>query len=166
MGGMKDYNKGFQSGYTTGPSRLPRTFAESVGYNAGRAQRERERTRNGSIAEGAEAGAAGGGLPVIALLIVGGLLLLGMLLVIPGSPVLKLFYPAAAVVGLVLTPRVRRVLRVGTPVYIGALLGVLVGCIDLALSSPELNLFNLMSFIFVGGMVGALAIPFALLRKK
>lgn len=163
MGGMKEYNKGYQAGYTTGPSRLPKTFGESVGYNAGRAQRQRE-MRSSEGADGAAAGVSG--VPLFALLVFAGLLVAGMLLVVIGSPILKLFYPVAGVIGLILTGRVKRVLGIVTPMYVGALIGLLLGCVDLALSSPELNFYNLQMFIFVGAMLGAIGIPFAARRKK
>ncbi|KAA0214531.1 MAG: hypothetical protein DYG94_10375 [Leptolyngbya sp. PLA3] len=164
MGGMKEYNKGYQAGYTTGPSRLPRTFGESVGYNAGRAQREKERQARQGTDGAAEPGASG--IPLLALLVFAGLLVGVMLLLLIGSSLFKLCYPAVGVVGLILTPRVKRVLGILTPMYIGALIGLLLGCIDLALSSPELNFYNLKMFVFVGTMLGAIGIPFAARRKK
>lgn len=165
MSGMKEYNKGYQSGYGMGPSRIPKTFAESVGHDAGKAQRDRERGMHQSSGQGgADAGVSSGTARV--LLIIAAVLVLGMALVLLGPVLIKLFYPTAAIVGLVLTPRVKRTLGVGTPIYIGALIGMLLGCIDLALSSPQLNLYNLWMFIFVGAMLGSIGVPIALLRQK
>lgn len=165
MSGMNEYNKGYKSGYGSAPPRIPRTFVESVGHDAGRAQREREQ----SVRQSANSGGAAPGInPVVLrfLLIFAALLVLGMIMVLVGPALIKLFYPAVAIVGLIMTPRVKRALGPVTPVYIGALVGMLLGCFDLAITSAKLNLYNLWIFIFVGGMLGCIGIPIALLRKK
>ena len=61
MSGMKDYQRGYEKGYTTGPSHLPKNFTESVGYNAGQAQRQRETQARRQGAPG-DAGDATAGL--------------------------------------------------------------------------------------------------------
>lgn len=165
MGGMKEYQKGYDAGYTTGPSRMPRTFAEAVGYSAGQARRERERRpRQEAGGGGGEAGGIG---PLgLVVLVVAAASLVGLVLMALGVSVFKAIYPAAGVVGLLLTPRVRKGLGVLTPVYVGAMIGLLVGCVELAIASPELNVYNLRMFIVAGGIVGGVAIPILAMRKK
>lgn len=165
MSGMNDYNKGYKSGYGSSMPRIPKTFAESVGHDAGKAQREREQGRRQSVGQGsAEPSISPGALRL--LLIVAAVLVLGMALVLLGPVLIKLLYPAVAIVGLIMTPRAKRTLGVGTPIYIGALIGMLLGCIDLAFSSSQLNLYNLWIFIFVGAMLGTIGVPIAVLRQK
>ena len=166
MGSHREYNKGYQSGRGIGRPRIPTNFAESVGYNAGQAQRDREMGARPGDESGAGAGVGTGSRAVFFLLMIAGLLTLGMLLVVIGPHLIKLLYPAIAILGLVKTRAVKRRLGVLTPIYIGALIGMLLGCIDLALSSSRLNLHNLWIFLFVGGMIGSIGVPFAIARSK
>lgn len=168
MGGMKEYQKGYDAGYTTGPSRMPRTFAEAVGYSAGQARRERERRPRQEAGGGGGGGGEAGGIGPLGLvvLVVAAASLVGLVLMALGVSVFKAIYPAAGVVGLLLTPRVRKGLGVLTPVYVGAMIGLLVGCVELAIASPELNVYNLRMFIVAGGIVGGVAIPILAMRKK
>jgi hypothetical protein len=160
MSGMKDYMKGEQEGYSTGPKGMPKSFSEAMGQSAGEARRRQEMQRSGGGGGGPEY--VGGGVSGRTLLILAVIPLALLMLLIPFAVV----YPITAVVGLVMTGRVRRVLGIATPIYVGALVGMLLGSIELALSSSQLNLYNLMIFIFAGAMLGAIAVPFALLRKK
>jgi hypothetical protein len=165
MGSHREYNKGYQSGRGFGRPRIPTNFAESVGYNAGRAQREREMgaRHDGELSPSESVGS--GSRVVYFLLILAGLLTLGMLLILIGPHLIKLLYPGVAIFGLIKLRSVKRRLGVFTPIYLGALIGMLLGCFELAISSSQLNLNNLLIFLFAGGMIGSIGVPISLARS-
>lgn len=166
MGSHRDYNKGYQSGRGIGRPRIPTNFAESVGYHAGQAQRDREMgPRPGGVSD-AGGGVGTGSRAVLFLLIIAGLLTLGMLVLVIGPHLIKLLYPALAIFGLIKARAMKRRLGAMTPIYIGALIGMLLGCFELAISSSKLNLHNLWVFIFAGGLIGSIGVPFAVARMK
>lgn len=182
MGGMKDYNRGFNSGYNPiGSGRIPRNFAEMVGQQAGRAARERQQPPPAQRAPEPPPG----GPPVprgqpspmtyredgppragmgarLSLVVVG---LAGIALLLPSGTGKKLVVMLAAAAALTQTARVARVLGPWTPVYSGVLIGLLLGCIELLATGGRFSLYNLWIFLFLGAALGALGVPFALARR-
>lgn len=183
MGGMKDYNRGFNAGYNPiGSGRIPRNFTEMVGQQAGRAARERQQPpppaqRAPAPTPGAPAVPQGQARPMtcredasprarlgggLGLVIVG---LVGIALLLPGGTGKKLIVMLAAAAALTQTARVARALGPWTPIYAGTLIGLLLGCIELLITGARFGLYNLWIFLFLGAGIGALGVPLALARR-
>lgn len=166
MGNGEDYKKGYKSGYGIGRPGIPTNFGQMVGHNEGKAQRERELAARSTGNAGANVSSGVGTRGVLLLLAGAGILTLGVLLIVLGPTLIKLLFPLVAIVGLVKTKSLKRHLGPATPIYIGALVGMLLGCIELAITSSQLRLSNLMIFIFAGAFIGSFGVPIVLAREK
>ncbi len=156
MSFARDYEKArMRASMGIPASRMPRTMAEAMGQAQGEAERRRARQTHAPAGE-----PTGGGFLVF---LVFGVLAVGLIAGIALSPLL---FSAIAVVGLFLVGRVKRVLGVATSVYVGVLLGVLLGSIELLMRGSRVNLFNLATIMMLGGMLGALWIPIAVIRRR
>ena len=137
-------------------TRMPRNAAEAMGQVTGEAERRR-------ITENHNWGRSDGSGADFALAVVAGILVLGL---IGGATLTPLIYPALAIAGLATVGFVKRRLGLLTPVYVGVLVGILLGSAELLITGARVNLFNLTTFMFLGGTVGAIAIPVMAARRR
>lgn len=166
MGDHKDYMRGEQEGYSGMSRGLPKTFAESVGRSAGESRRQREmELRQGS----GEDTAAGEAMSPFAYLASSGAIVFVVLLLLVAFAkgiVVKLIVAGVAVAALFNAGRVRQRLGKGTPIYVGLMIGLLLGCFESIATGARLNLFNLSTFLLLGATFGSVPALIAHFRRR
>lgn len=163
MGDHKDYMRGEQEGYSGMSRGLPKTFAESVGRAAGESRRQRERELQNDAGAG---GAATSPFDFLASLVLVVGVLLVVLVALAQGIVVKLIVAGVVVAALFAVPRVRPRLGKGTPIYVGVLIGLLLGCLESIATGADLNLFNLSTFLFLGATFGSVPALIAFVRRR
>ncbi len=157
--GFEDHQRGVRDGYAGLPTAAPKNASEAIGRTEGQNQRfaDDERLRTAS------AGYASAQLPARSALVGLGLLVAWLL----GVRILVLLLLAAGLLGLAVTPWLRRLLRQATPVYLGAMLGVCMSAVSLMFSSAPLIADNIVIFPGLGAVAGAaFAIVRLLIRRR
>lgn len=150
MSWMKDFNRGEQAGYTGFNTAPAKNGAERMGRASGESKRDWERR------QGSSDGGTGGAIPFkFALLIVAAVVLVGFALA-SGRSVSTALVLVAILMGIMLTGVLRRVLRIATPVYLGAMVGLFLGCLRLFMTDASLRLENLIAYPLLGAVIGLL----------
>lgn len=166
MGDHKDYMRGEQEGYSGMSRGLPKNFAESVGRAAGESRRQRELERRRGTSEGTEAGEAMSPFAYLASSGAVVFVLLLLLVAFAKGIVVKLIVAGFAVAALFSVSRIRPRLGKLTPIYVGLLIGLLLGCLESIATGARLNLFNLSTFLFLGATFGSVPALIAVLRRR
>ena len=151
--GIKDYQRADRGGYTGMQAAPPSSVDEAMGRAAGEARALADQQRGQQAATGYDSLR----LPVrfVPLVIAAGIALL------MGVRPTVLLLLAAALAGLALTGRARRLLRAATPVYVGALIGLCLSAVTLMGTDAPLIADNLLIYPGLGAAVGG---AYALIR--
>ncbi len=156
-----DIRRGDDQGYRGVATRPASTNAERFGRDQGAARRQAE-------FDAATAGGDGGsGLPVryaIIGLAVGGLILFGARAFADSLDSAGLL--VAAVVGLAITPLVRRLIRFTVPVYVGTLIGLALGSLTLVMRGAPLTTDNIFIYPALGAVIGVLVMLVRLSARR
>lgn len=148
MSGMKDFQRGEQAGYS-GFSKGPAgSAAERMGRASGEARRDWEQGL------GSNDGRLVSAVPLkLGVLILGMAVLIGFA-VVSGRSVSTALVLVALLMGIMLTGALRRVLRFTTPVYLGAMVGLFLGCLRLFMTDAPLRVENLIVYPLLGAVLG------------
>ncbi len=166
MSDFKDYMRSEQEGYSGMSRGLPKTFAESVGRAAGESRRQREmEPRNGAGEEAAD-GPATSPLAFLLSASTGVCVLLVLLVAFSKGIVFKLLVAGVAVAALFTARRIRARLGKLTPIYVGLMIGLLLGCLESITTGARLSLFNLSTFLLLGATFGSVPVLIAFVRQR
>lgn len=162
MGSGKDYERARSRASQGLPTLgMPKNAAEAFGRAAGQAEYDRQRApRQGGGSSGGDPGMSVGGY-LLSLVV---LFVLFMMAVHAGT-IVKLFPVLIGVAALFLRKRARRFLGPLTPVYTGLCIAMILGSLELIVTGSRVNLHNLMIYLVVGAIIGALFIPVAIARQ-
>ncbi len=156
--GFEDHQRGVRDGYSGMPTSAPKSAMEAIGRAEGENQRfaDDQRLRQASADQGYAP------LPARVVLVALGLLVAWLF----GVRIMVMLLLAGGLLGLAVAPRLRRLLRQATPIYLGAMLGVCMSAVSLMFNSAPLIADNIVIFPSLGAVAGAAFVVVRLLIRR
>ncbi len=159
--GFNEQQRGDTEGYRGIPTRPAQSLDEAMGRGAGQARRDQELLQGAASSEGYEPISPRYGMYLVGVLALFAVAKWGF-----GAATDVALLLAAACVALLLTRKLRWLLRALTPLYVGLWAGAAFGAISLAMSGAPLSLGNIAIHLILGGAIGLALLIVPRLKRR